>query len=76
MNFLVSSAKDFGLGILGGFILFGYAFIFVALLMTPFIVPMYVDSLVEGHLGIHWILLLLLVTAYIEFVIVRLVEGE
>ena len=76
MNFLVSTAKDFGLGILGGFIIFGYAFTFVALIMTPFVVPMYVDSLVEGHLDIHWILLLFLVTAYIEFVIVRLVEGE
>tara|TARA_Y100000816_G_C25859671_1_gene448912 strand:- start:12 stop:305 length:294 start_codon:yes stop_codon:yes gene_type:complete len=76
MKFLVDTAKDFGLGILGAFLLFGYAFTFVTLLITPFVVPMYVNSLVEGHLGAHWILFLIIVTAYIEFVIVRLVEGD
>lgn len=75
-TFLVSTAKDFGLGVLGALVIFCYAFGFVLLILFPFCVPMYVDSLVVGHLGLHWIFILFVAAVFVEFAVVRIIEGE
>ena len=75
-TFLVSTAKDFGLGVLGALVIFFYAFLFILLIFLPFAVPIYVDSLIVGRLGMHWIIMLFLITLFIEFAVIRLIEED
>ena len=74
MKFLIDTFKEFGLGVLGAFVIFCYAFGFVLLILLPFCVPMYIDSLVAGHLGVHWIFILFVATVFVEFAFVRFIE--
>ena len=76
MKFLFDTAREFGVSLACGFFIFGMAFCFSLLIIMPFVVPLYVDSLVEGNLSVHWILLLTLSTFFVEVAIIRAIEGD
>ena len=76
MKFLFDTAREFGISLACGFFIFGVAFCFSLLIVMPFAVPLYVDSLVAGNLAVHWILLLTLSTFFVEVAIVRAIEGD
>jgi len=76
LKFFVSTCKEFLEVLFCGLSIFTLAFCFCALIVIPFVVSMYVDSLVEGHLGVHWILLIMMSTFFIEFAVIRVIEGD
>ena len=76
MKFFVNTFKEFLEALFCGLFIFSAAFCFCALILIPFAVPMYVDSLVEGHLGVHWILTIMMTTFFVEFAIVRAIEVD
>lgn len=76
MKFFVDTCKEFLEALFCGLFIFALAFCFCALIVIPFAVPMYVDSLVEGNLGVHWILLIMMSTFFIEFAVIRVIEGD
>ena len=76
MKFIVDTFKEFGFMIACSLYLFCVGFLSVLLIMLPFLVPMYVDSLFKDHLAIHWILTLVFATIFVEFTIVRAIEGD
>ena len=59
-----------------GLYLFWMGFVFVLLIMLPFLVPLYVDSLLEYDLPVHWILTLMFATFFVELAIARALEGD
>ena len=76
MKFIVDTFKEFGFMIACCLYFFCVCFISILLVMLPFLVPMYVNSLLEYDLPVHWILTLIIATFFVEFAIARAVEGD
>lgn len=74
MKFFVDTCKEFLEALFCGLFIFALAFCFCALIVIPFAVPMYVDSLVEGNLGVHWILLIMMSTFLLSLQLLELLR--
>ena len=71
MKFFIDCVKEFGEGLVCGFFLFSVMFGFVLLVMLPFLVPLYFDSLMEGHLSVYYVFLLCFATIFVEMMVFK-----
>ena len=71
MKFFIDGVKDFGVGLASGFLLFGVMLGVVLLVMLPFLVPLYFDSLMEGHLSVYYVFLLCFATIFVEMMVFK-----